>query len=226
MTTNGSELEALFRKGARVTYAKGETIIRPEDKPQGVFLIDEGFIKSYDITKYGEENLLVIRQAGQLFPVLWTMTLERTAVYYTAMSDVVLYRVDREVYLDKLENDPKFTKAVLEQVLTMYQIHSQRVLNLEYRTAPERIAFRVLTLADRFGAKTDGGIEIQAPIRHQDVAESVNCSRETASREIAKLHKRGLVGSNNGNIVVHDAYSLMDLVGVQETMRNRFKRFS
>ncbi len=230
MNHDGSELQALFKAGARVTYAKGETIIRPEDRPQGVFLIESGFVKSYDITKYGEENILVIREGGQIFPVLWTMTDERTAVYYTAMTDVVMYRIDRETYLDKVENDPKFTKDVLYQVLTMYQIHSQRVLNLEYRTAPERIAYCLINLADRFGVQAELNkqkcICIEAPIRHQDVAESVNCSRETASRELAKFQKRGFIGSKNGKIHIYDPDGLLDLVGAQENMRNRFNRFS
>lgn len=220
-----SPLHTLFRTGTRVEYAKGETIIRPEDTPQGVFLIEKGFVKSYDITKYGEENLLVIRGVNQMFPLLWSMTDERTDVYYQAMSDVSLLRIHREVYLEKIDKDPEFTRGVLEQVLKMYHVHSQRVLNLEYRTAPERIAFRLLVLADRFGAKSAHGIEIAAPVRHQDIAESVNCSRETASRVIAKLQKRGLVGSFDGSLVLLNPEGLMDIIGVQETMRQRFNRF-
>ena len=217
-----SKLQALFKQGARVTYAKGDTIIRPEDTPQGVFLIDSGFVKSYDITKYGEENLLVIRKKNQMFPILWTLTDERTAVYYQAMTDTVLYRIDRKTYLDKLEHDDGFSRDVLAQVLEMYQIHSQRVLNLEYRTAAERIAFRILILADRFGEKVNGGIEIKAPMRHQDIAESVNCSRETASREIAKLQKKKFIRSSNGMFVVMDPEGLINMVGVQESMKHRF----
>lgn len=227
LTNNhASKLQALFKEGATVTYSKGETIIRPEDTPQGVFLIEQGFVKSYDITKYGEENLLVIRKEGQMFPILWTMTDERTAVYYQAMSDLVLRRIEKTKYLDMIENNADFTKVVLEQVLTMYEIHSQRVLNLEYRTAAERIAFRILILADRFGEKTENGIEIMAPMRHQDIAESVNCSRETASRELAKLQKKNFISSRNGSLVVLDPEGLIKMVGVQDTMRNRFMRFN
>lgn len=223
---HASKLHQLFKQGARVTYAKGETIIRPEDTPQGVFLIESGYVKSYDITKYGEENLLVIRKEGQMFPILWTLTDERTAVYYQAMSDVVLHRVDKQTYLDKLERDDGFSREVLVQVLEMYQIHSQRVLNLEYRTAAERIAFRILVLADRFGEKTADGIVIRAPMRHQDIAESTNCSRETASREIAKLQKKKFIKSANSTLILLDPHGLIEKVGVQETMRNRFTRFN
>ena len=59
------ELLEVFRKnGSRYTYKKGEFIIRPGESPSGVFFIESGLVKAYDITKYGEENLLIIRREG------------------------------------------------------------------------------------------------------------------------------------------------------------------
>lgn len=219
-------LDALFSTGARVTYEKGENIIRPEETPQGVFLVVEGYVKSFEITRYGEENLLVIRKPKQVFPILWTMTNERTEVYYQAMSRVVLLRLDRKKYLRQLSKNTAISKEVLDQVLTMYRIHSQRVQNLAYRTAPERIAYRIVILADRFGKKSPNGITIMAPMRRQDIAESVNCSRETASREIAKLQNKKLIETKDGYLTVTDPEGLLKMVGAQETILKRFEKFN
>jgi len=216
-----------FKTGTRLTYDKNEIIIRQEDTPQGVFLIESGFVKSYDITKYGEENLLVIRKAGQMFPLLWTMTDERTDVFYQAMAPTVLYRVDRESYNKKIDKDPEFVKQVLNQVLTMYRIHSQRVLNLEYRSAAERVAYRLITMSDRFGVKHKLGLMIDAPIMHHDIAASINCSRETASREISKLEKKKLITSVNGRIIITDMQGLHSKIHQQtklDKMLNIAKR--
>lgn len=207
-------LEDLFQAGAHLKYEKGEIIIRQEETPQGVFLIERGYVKSYDITKYGEENLLVMRGAGQLFPLLWTMTGERTNVFYQAMSDIELRRIDKELYLERVEADPDLSRAMLRQVLENYRIHSQRILNLEYRSAAERIAFRLVALADRFGSSTASGILIEAPLRHQDIAASTNCSRETASRELSKLEKKGFITSRDGKIII------TDLDGVKKVVMN------
>jgi CRP/FNR family transcriptional regulator len=213
--SSGNTLRRFFESGTRLSYERGATIIHQEDDPQGVFLILEGFVKSFDITKYGEENLLVIRESGQIFPILWTMTDERTDVFYEAMSNVVLYRVDLKSYRKQIDENQAFIRDVLDQVLTMYKIHSQRVLNLEYRSAHERVVYCLLTLADRFGVKAQKGIRINAPIRHQDIASSVNCSRETASRELSKLEKKKLICSDEGTIVLCDLRSLASIVGQQ-----------
>lgn len=209
---NSKALEEVFASGTKLKYEKGQLIIRQEETPQGVFFIDKGFIKSYDITKYGEENLLVMRNAGMVFPILWTLTKERFDVFYQAMSDVELTRITRDSYLEALEKDPELLKAILDQVLDMYRIHSRRVLNLEYRSARERIAFCIIDLAERFGKTTGRRTAILAPLRHHDIASSTNCSRETASREMSKLEKKKIITSKDGYIVILDMKGIKKIV--------------
>ena len=122
-------LEDLFHSGTKLTYKKGEFVIRPGESPPGVFYISEGLVRAYDITKYGE----------------------------------------------------------------MYRVHSERILNLEYRSVRERLISFLLTTARRFGEKNSDGILIKVPLRHQDVASSINSSRETTTREIAYLERNKLI---------------------------------
>src|ERR1700712_1594638 len=78
-----AELVEVFRKdGRKLTYKKGEFVIRPGETPSGVFYIYQGLVKAYDITKYGEENLLIIRKADELFPLIWAITGQERQVIY------------------------------------------------------------------------------------------------------------------------------------------------
>ncbi len=224
LRASNNTLEAVFKRGTRLNFSKNETIISPNSNDGQVYWLESGFVKSYDITKYSEENLLVIREKHQIFPVLNILTDEKADIYYQTMCDVTVYRLDKAKYLRKMDQSSTFSKDVLQQVLTMYRIHSQRLLNLEYRTAAERIAFRIVTLADRFGEKKDNEIVIDAPIRHKDIAESINCSRETASREMAKLNRRGIISSSDGCIVITDVGKLLELVGTEHLTLDKFKR--
>src|SRR3989344_5334849 len=50
-----------FLKGYKFQkYRKGEIIIRAEDEPQGVFYLEEGFVKKYIISRKGDELTLNI----------------------------------------------------------------------------------------------------------------------------------------------------------------------
>ncbi len=69
-----AELVELFRaQGVKQSFRKGDFVIRPGDPPHGVFYIYNGLVKAYDITKYNEENLLIIRkEVLRCFEVIFT----------------------------------------------------------------------------------------------------------------------------------------------------------
>jgi CRP/FNR family transcriptional regulator len=90
----------------------------------------------------------------------------------------------------------------------MYRLHSERILNLEYRSVRERLISFLLTTAARFGTKAKDGILIGVPLRHQDIASSINSSRETTSREMAYLEHKGLVSDEQFFITLHDLNKL------------------
>lgn len=210
---NASKLAQIFADGTRLSYRKGDVIIRPEDIPQGVFYIESGYVKTYAITKYAEENLLIIRQQGEVFPIIWALADEHAEVFYEAMTDAVLHRISRSQFLNNIKSEADFSDIVLQQTVEMYRVHAERVNNLAYRTAGERVAYRLLMLAKRFGqTKSNGEIHIPLPLRQQDIAASVRISRETASREIAKLERRNIVRSQDGIVVVCDRNKLKRLV--------------
>ena len=211
MFTNNQQrdvISAFFRAHTRITYKKGEVIIRPEDEPGGIYLIESGFVKAYTITKYGEENLLLVRGQESVFPLIWAFTGEHRAVTYEAMEDTVLLRVSKGEYLDFLQKHQEVMPIILDMSIEAYRLHSKRVMTLSYRTARERIVSFLLGTCERFGVETENGIEIYAPFRQTDIASSVNATRETTSRELNTLKKKGLVTLQSGRIVIKDKPAL------------------
>lgn len=206
-------LDTFFKTHTRLQYKKGETIIRPEDEPSGVFLIEWGFVKAYTITKYGEENLLIVRSTGSVFPMIWAFTDEHRKVTYEAMEPTSLWRVSKTDYLNFLDKHAEILPVILDMAIEAYRLHSERVMTLSYRTARERIVSFLLVGADRFGLENkDGSITIHAPYKQSDIASSVNATRETTSREINALKKKGLLASQNGSIIIKDYEQLKSLL--------------
>lgn len=202
----------LFHQGTRLAYKKGEFIIRPGEAPTSVFYIEEGLVKAYDISKYGEENLLIIRKSHEVFPLIWAITGQERHIIYQALDNVTVWRVSRDDYLKELHNNPNLLPPLLDMVTEMYRIHSERIINLEYRTVRERVISFLLTMSQRFGRKVDGGILIDVPLRHQDIASSVNASRETSSRELGRLERQGLISNSQLSILIKDPEKLKALL--------------
>jgi len=204
-----AELVEVFRKqGHEMTFKKGEFVIRPGESPSGIFYIYRGLVKAYDITKYGEENLLIIRKEHELFPLIWAITGQERSVIYEALAPTVVWRISRQQFTDHMQSHPEALAPLLDMTIEMYRLHSERILNLEYRTVRERIISFLLTMGQRFGQQTEKGLLIAAPLRHQDIASSINASRETASRELAALERKELISSEQSLITLHDVKAL------------------
>lgn len=207
--TQMEEFVAVFqKKGRKLTYKKGEYIIRPGETPSGIFYIEEGLVKAYDITKYGEENLLVIRHTGEIFPLIWALTGEERQIIYEALLPTVVCEISREDMLKHVQSNPDALAPLLDMTVEMYRIHSERILNLEYRTVRERIISFLITMSHRFGKRTTDGLLINVPLRHQDIASSINASRETATRELAALERKGLLTNEQLFITLKDIDAL------------------
>jgi CRP/FNR family cyclic AMP-dependent transcriptional regulator len=201
-------LVELFKAGTRLGYKKGEYIIRPGEAPSAVFYIESGLVKAFNISKYGEENLLIIRKGQEVFPLIWALTGQEREIIYQAMDASVLWRLDQQKYLEFLHSHPSALLPILDMVTEMYRIHSERILNLEYRSVRERLVSFLLTMAGRFGEETDEGTVIKVPLRHQDIGSSINASRETASREVAALERKGLITTKRSFIILKDLKAL------------------
>lgn len=201
-------VEIFKEKGRKLTFKKGEFIIRQSEAPSGVFYIQEGLVKAYDITKYGEENLLLIRHTGEIFPLIWAITGQERQIIYEALAPTTVCEISREAFLEHINSNLDTLAPLLDITLEMYRIHSERIINLEYRSVRERLISFLVTMSRRFGRETDQGLVIEVPLRHQDIASSINASRETTSRELIALERKGLLTNHQLIVTLIDIKKL------------------
>ena len=205
-----AELVEFFRlHGVKQEFKKGDFVIRPGDSPHGVFFIYEGMVKAYDITKYNEENLLIIRKQDEIFPLIWAITGHEHHIIYQALAPTITYRISREAFLDFIKSSPEAMTPLFDMVMEMYRLHGERIFTLEYRTVRERLISFLLTTSQRFGRQTEAGLLIEVPLRHQDIASSINATRETTSRELSALERKGLLANKQSYILLKDTDALL-----------------
>lgn len=211
-STHQELLVDFFRTGKHLTYAKNEHLVGPDESPSGVFYIESGMVKSYDITKYGEENLLIIRKSGELIGLTWAITGELKGVMSTALAPTSVWLVSRERLVDFITQYPEVCAPIIDTLLDMYRLHGERIMTLEYRTVRERLASFLLTMASRFGTTTELGITISAPLKQQDIASSISAARETTSRTLTLMQQQGLISIEQSTITIRDENGLTHII--------------
>ncbi|HET7827380.1 MAG TPA: Crp/Fnr family transcriptional regulator, partial [Candidatus Saccharimonadales bacterium] len=114
------------------------------------------------------------------------------------------YVLPKAEFIEKASRDADFSYYVLKCLAEQFQVYADRLDNLEYKSAYEKVVYRLLFLAARFGQAGPDGVIIKAPITHELIAESVNLARESVSRQIEKLEKKGLIIYRQGQIIIKD----------------------
>jgi CRP-like cAMP-binding protein len=191
-----------FERGQEVHFAKDEIIIRPEEEPGGIYLLKSGFVASYTITNYGETNILTLNQPGEVFPLSATLGGRLPTTYRQAKTDITVKRVSRAAFIASLQTSSTLSQAVSYQLLDLCNSHEGRIKELEFRTARERIMARFYLMCGKYGTPREDGILLNVPFTHQDLADSLNMTRETASREIERLARDGVIERDGRSIVV------------------------
>lgn len=203
-------IRQLFNRGQPIVAGKGEVILGNESTPNGVYYIQSGYVKIYTISNDGDEYLHIIYGQGEIFPVIWAfLGVQSKSLFYETLSECTLWRLSRDWLHTFMINRPDICYALSQQLAQQFRIFADRVDNLEYKRASERVAYRLLFLANRFGNKQpDGSISIDPPITHAAFASSINLARESVSRELEKLEKEAIIRHNEHHIYIRDVEAL------------------
>lgn len=205
---------AHFSDGFPMSFSKDEVIIQGHEAPEGVYLIKEGFVKAYSISRDGHTNLLLIHKVGEFVPLPWALDgAHTTGMFYEAMTDVEVLRTGKDNLRATLGKNSWLSREILNQTVNIISIYTQRIQTLEYRTARERVIAELIYLAERFGEKHGGEVLINAPITHQDIADSINMTRETASRTLELLFEEGLLGQKEHLFTIKNIVKLQAVLG-------------
>lgn len=213
------KLNNFFQTGRQLQYEKGEIVLRAGDVPQGVYLIQSGYMKVYSLAKDGTEHTHVLYEPGDIFPVMWIFKDAVRNVYYQTTAQTKLWIVSKSEFKKFIASHSDVAMLILEQVTDMFRLYAGRIDNLMYSNSYERTAYRILSLMDRLGDQIEGGWVINAPVTHQDIASSVNLTRETVSRCMQRLKNKGFIATDHDrHIIVKNPAGLMKIIGEEEAV--------
>lgn len=193
MLTPQEKLEQFFFKKKLFFYKRGSVIVRPEDSPQGVYYLKKGYMKDSSVSLEGQEFTLFIFKPEDIFPYRWAFADLPIEHSFTAMTDCMVARRDRVEFVKFVKENPDVLFLVTQKLLIRLRGVLQRLEHMAFGNAKKKVASIFVILGERFGQRQGGQIKIDIPLSHKDIAELVGITRETASIEIERLEKAGLI---------------------------------
>lgn len=201
--------QAFIRTFPTVHFDKGATILLRHETPEDVFAIQSGFVKAYDIDAAGAEQLIWLGAKGDFFPVVWAFALSQNVQYFfSAFSDVVLHKINRQKFLDFLQGDQSALFSVTKRLVDRLSDVSRHLNAAEKTKAEDKIAHSLYFLSLRFGHIHNGNSNpnerrVALPVTHQDIASLLGLTRETVTTMLKKLKDAGYIYYDKNEFVIY-----------------------
>src|SRR3989339_2085965 len=185
--------DEFYKQFAIRDYKKGEMLIRADDDPQGIFCLIKGYVRQYTISKTGLELTLHILQPTSYFPMVWAINGTPNIYYFEALTPVQVGRAPRDQVVNFIKDKPMIIFELMSELLEDYAETLTRVEHLVFRDAYRRVISILIYIAKHFGEEKEKGVIVAHRFTQQDIATLVGVARETASIELTKLEKNGLI---------------------------------
>lgn len=194
MSTNKvEEFEEFFKQFRIRRYKKGETLIRADDDPQGIFCLTKGYVRQYTISTNGLELTLHILKPISYFPMVWAVNGTPNVYFFEALTPVEVGRAPRDNVVTFIKDKPLIIFELMSELLEDYAESLTRVEHLVFSDAYRRVISVLIYIIKHFGVEHGKGYIVHHRFTQQDIATLVGVARETASGEMNKLEKKGLL---------------------------------
>ena len=193
-----------------LTCRKKQILFSQGDVADSVFYIQAGRVKLTVVSQRGKEAVIALMDAGSFFGegCLAGKLVRLTSA--TVVDESTIVRIDKQVMIHVLENEPTFSSMFLEYILARNLRIQEDLVDQLFNSSEKRLA-RILLLLAHFG-KEGKPEPVIAKVSQEMLAEMIGTTRSRVNFFMNKFRKLGFLEYNGGlhvhssllNIVLHD----------------------
>lgn len=201
----------LESRATQKTYRQNETILYQSDVTDTVGFILSGRAKATAYSEQGEQTWLGEFEAGQFFGHVSFLTRSPIKFEIVAQTDVTALIVPVSAIQACLDDSHEFGQAVAKDLAGRLDAMIVRLIEALTLSAKGRVCAELIRLSCPIGISPDKHIVRPNPV-FVDVALRVNSTRETVSRTVSELQKKGIISRQPGALVIEKFESLKNAV--------------
>lgn len=199
------DIISLIKSQPTKVFRKNEILIQQGETPSELFALRSGFVKITDISAEGFEQMLWLAKKYDVIPIEWLFGATDTSpFFYTAHTNVEVYTISRDVFLETIKDD---ASTLFEINKALGQKQSQLLQHISATLKPkarDKIAHILYYLALRLDQKErDIFLGSSTHLTHQNIANLVGITRETASLELNILKKEGYIDYGKSGLKIY-----------------------
>ena len=131
-----------------------------------------------------------------------------------ALAECRLLAFATDDFLDVAQADPVVLRWVLTRSLQALHRSRTRMMQLGHKSARQRIADFLVSMAERLGGSTSGECRLMLPMSRRDIGDALGLTIETVSRQFTELREAGLIETRGRSLVqLRDIAALAQAAG-------------
>ena len=198
------QLNEIADKGTVKTYAKYEMVLYCDQPETKFFVVLRGRLKNSRYTEDGQEAVFTFLSEGDFFGHMCVFENEISENNIITLEPAQVFSIHRTDFLEFLNLYPKININLLREMTQKIRRRNAHIKSLTVQNATGKVASTILRLADDQGAFNLGKIEISKLPTHRDIANMVGNSRETISRALKSLSRKGYIRREGNKLVICD----------------------
>ncbi|HET7215697.1 MAG TPA: Crp/Fnr family transcriptional regulator [Terriglobia bacterium] len=189
-------------------YQPGEMIFSEGDPCEGLYVVQTGSVKIFNISASGREQVLHIEKAGNTLAELPVFDGGNYPASTAAVDLCTLLFISKKDFRALCLERPEMSLKVLKVVSLRLRQLVSIIEELSFTTVRNRLASWLLQQAREKGQKTIRGIEFGLSINNQELAFQIGTVRELVSRNLSHFQSEGMLKVEGRNVVIQDMSAL------------------
>ena len=193
-----------------LSHPANQLVLLENDWGGSVYFILEGWVKIRTYNLDGKEVTLNILGKGEIFGEMAALEKQPRSTDAITLTSTIIGRIPAEDFVDILATEPQ-AGVRLAQLMARRLRQINRRLQLREANSTSRVADAILFLVEGQGKEALEGKKIPN-LPHREISSLSGLARETVTRVLTKLEKKGLIQRDEDWLQVPDVLALENAI--------------
>lgn len=181
------------------SYRKGSLLFAQGEVPSAIYFVESGRVKWHKVSEDGCEQTLQVVETGEAVGMVALLDRKPYIANAEAIEDAMVWVLSVADFDKMVLRHPEVALHIMSLLGDSVRWLLEHVHAMTTRSAQDR----VVAVLVRKAVTTDTGHQV-VPLTHQEIAHLGGMARETVSRVLADLQRRGAVRLTRSAIIVVD----------------------
>jgi len=206
-TLTDEQLNSLSVDKSCNIYKKGQLVFFEGNRPTGLYCVNKGKVKVYQIGLEGKEQIIRLAKDSDILGYRSLISGEMYTASASVIEDATICFIPKKIFFDLLQTNSELSTRMMKLLSNDLKGAEKRITALAQKPVRERMAETIIMLKEFYGLDSQKHT-IKANLSREDIANIVGTATETAIRVLSEFKSEKMINLTGKKIQIIDADAL------------------